>query len=70
MYEIVDPIKSVMLAILLGVAIVALIIGSVAASSKIINNKKEAVENIKKQAIENNCAQYNPTTGNFEWIKK
>jgi hypothetical protein len=25
---------------------------------------------IQKQAIENNCAQYNPTNGTFEWIKK
>ena len=24
----------------------------------------------KKEAIENNCAQYNPTNGNFEWIKR
>jgi hypothetical protein len=28
------------------------------------------VEIIQKQAIENNCAQYNPTSGNFEWVKK
>lgn len=27
-------------------------------------------DDFKKQAIENNCAQYNPTTGKFEWIKK
>jgi len=28
------------------------------------------VETFKKQAIENSCAQYNPTNGNFEWIKR
>lgn len=28
------------------------------------------VEIIQKQAIEHNFAQYNPTTGDFEWIKK
>jgi hypothetical protein len=27
-------------------------------------------ETIKKQAIENQCAQYNSTSGEFEWIKK
>ena len=27
------------------------------------------IESFKKQAVENNCAQYNPTNGNFEWIK-
>jgi hypothetical protein len=70
MYEPVEPIKTVLLAILVSVVIVAIIINSVAVSSKIVNNKKEATENIKKQAIENNCAQYNPTTGEFEWIKK
>lgn len=26
--------------------------------------------NYQPQAIENNCAQYNSTTGEFEWIKK
>jgi len=27
-------------------------------------------EKYQKPAIENNCAQYNPTTGNFEWTKR
>jgi hypothetical protein len=28
------------------------------------------VEIIQKEAIENQCAQYNPTNGKFEWVKK
>jgi hypothetical protein len=24
---------------------------------------------IKKEAIEHECAQYNPKTGDFEWVK-
>ena len=27
-------------------------------------------DTIKKQAIENSCAQYNPSTGVFEWVKR
>lgn len=29
---------------------------------------EETIESFKKQAIENNCGQYNPTNGKFEWI--
>lgn len=34
------------------------------------NSGEVALESFKKQAIENNCAQYNPINGDFEWIKK
>jgi uncharacterized protein YneF (UPF0154 family) len=30
--------------------------------------KDNVKEIIQKEAIENQCGQYNPTTGNFEWI--
>lgn len=32
--------------------------------------KNNGDETMKQQAIENSCAQYNPTTGQFEWLKK
>jgi hypothetical protein len=34
------------------------------------SNNNELDRNFEKQAIENNCAQHNPITGEFEWIKK
>jgi hypothetical protein len=32
--------------------------------------KNNGEEIMRQQAIENNCAQYNPTNGTFEWVKK
>jgi hypothetical protein len=32
--------------------------------------KDNVKEIIQKEAIENQCGQYNPITGNFEWIKR
>ena len=32
--------------------------------------KNDGEDTIKKQAIENSCAQYNPSTGIFEWVEK
>lgn len=63
MYELVDPpIKTIALA--------ALVILVTSIAIALFIDKKESIEIIKKQAIENNCARYNPTTGEFEWIKK
>jgi phage-related minor tail protein len=65
-----DSFKTIALAILTAIIVVTLLIGSVAMLGNFLNKKKESIETVKKQAIENNCAQYNSTTGEFEWIKK
>ena len=31
---------------------------------------KKATNNLQKQAIDHQFAQYNPKTGKFEWVKK
>ncbi len=46
------------------------IIGYLIGALLFSNSDKESMDVFKKQAIENNCAQYNPTNGDFEWIKK
>lgn len=34
----------------------------------IISNYRTQVNVLKSNAIENGCAQYNPKTGDFEWV--
>ena len=50
----------------LGLALV--VIGSMVLGGMAGSSIKEG--NIQKQAIEQGCAQHNPKTGNFEWVKK
>lgn len=33
-----------------------------------LQGKNRGTQYAQEQAIEHNCAQYNPTTGDFEWI--
>lgn len=60
----IDLFKILAIALIIGGSIVGFVVGTVLFSNNITN------DDLKKQAIENNCAQYNPTTGKFEWIKK
>ena len=46
------------------------IIGYLIGALLFSNDGEATIESFKKQAIENSCAQYNPSTGIFEWVKK
>lgn len=59
----IDLFKLLIIALIIGGLIVWFSIGTVLVSDNITTTE------LKKQAIENNCAQYNSTTGKFEWIK-